>query len=149
MPHKDKDLRKAYHKEQNARNFDRIKEGKKAYAARTSEKRKEYKADYYIKNRDKSRASNLKRKHGLDRDGYAEMYSEQKGKCAICGIFLHPFYKKKADYREILHVDHCHKTGKVRGLLCVDCNLGLGRFNDNKNSLLNAIDYLVRRGGGV
>ena len=43
-----------------------------------------------------------------------------------------------------LVVDHCHKTGKIRGLICDSCNVGLGRFKDNIDNLKNAIKYLEK-----
>lgn len=60
------------------------------------------------------------------------MFSEQKGLCGIC--------KKGID--ESSHVDHCHSTGKVRGLLCRPCNSGLGLFSDSTRLLKSAITYL-------
>jgi len=63
---------------------------------------------------------------------YDEMLKEQDGKCKIC--------KQTTDKR--LSVDHCHKTGKIRGLLCFRCNSGLGMFKDNLDFLANAIEYL-------
>ena len=53
--------------------------------------------------------------------------------CQICG---------NIDYRRMLNIDHCHKTGKVRGLLCDSCNKALGLFKDNVESLNKAIEYL-------
>jgi protein-arginine kinase activator protein McsA len=61
------------------------------------------------------------------------MYALSDGKCNICN-------KKEKK----LHVDHCHKTKKVRGLLCGSCNKGLGLFKDDKESLLEAAEYLKR-----
>lgn len=66
---------------------------------------------------------------------YADMYNSQSGKCAICRISY------SLDSRD-LHVDHCHITGKIRGLLCLKCNLGLGKFYDNSDLLLAAASYL-------
>jgi hypothetical protein len=63
---------------------------------------------------------------------FKEMMIAQKSRCAICGA--------KKDYD--LCVDHCHKTGKIRGLLCRPCNVGLGQFKDNKKLLACAIRYL-------
>jgi hypothetical protein len=63
------------------------------------------------------------------------MLEEQDNKCAIC----------KSDnlmHRTKWHVDHCHETGKIRGLLCTLCNVGLGSFKDNKEFLKCAIEYL-------
>lgn len=71
---------------------------------------------------------------------YAEaLYNKQGGKCAICrsdGYALHG----KAEFK--LSLDHCHKTGKVRGFLCADCNRGLGLFRDSVASLRQAAAYL-------
>lgn len=73
------------------------------------------------------------RKYGMTLDGYRELSDSQNGKCAICGN----------DNGGIsLCIDHDHKTGKVRGLLCTLCNKGLGHFEDDKLLLLSAIDYL-------
>lgn len=66
---------------------------------------------------------------------YILLYSRQKGKCAICNISI------EKDNRST-HVDHDHKTGKVRGILCAPCNYGLGCFRDNSSFLKKAIDYL-------
>jgi hypothetical protein len=63
------------------------------------------------------------------------MLEEQEHKCAIC-------LTSDTDLDKLLSVDHCHTTGKIRGLLCNNCNLALGNFKDNLNSLENAIKYL-------
>lgn len=65
-------------------------------------------------------------------EDFARMYHGQKGCCAICGVET-----------PNLHVDHCHASGFVRGLLCQDCNIALGRFKDSRESLQRAIRYLV------
>jgi len=64
---------------------------------------------------------------------YREMILLQENKCGICNIKL----------TKVINIDHCHKTGIVRGILCRNCNLGLGFFNDNVDSLRRAINYLV------
>lgn len=67
------------------------------------------------------------------------MLAAQGGGCAICGVVPS---EQKAKYRSFLHVDHCHVTGRVRGLLCGEHNLLLGRFNDNPALLRLAAAYL-------
>lgn len=62
-----------------------------------------------------------------------EIYDKSNGKCAICG---------KVPGRRNLALDHDHSTGKIRGLLCTQCNAGLGMFKDNKELLKKAIEYL-------
>jgi Recombination endonuclease VII len=61
------------------------------------------------------------------------MLARQDGKCAIC----------KCEFTHTPFVDHCHITGKVRRLLCRDCNTGLGRFKDDPHRLLAALQYLL------
>jgi len=81
----------------------------------------------------------LKYKYGITEKQYNEMLSSQSFACAICGS------KKTKDERATkLVVDHCHATGKVRGLLCSACNKGIGLFEDSKEALLEAIKYLER-----
>lgn len=77
------------------------------------------------------------RQHGLTFKDYERMLKEQSGCCAIC-------LRDTPAPNLFFSVDHCHRTGKVRGLLCSMCNLGLGNFKDNRDSLQNAIDYLTR-----
>lgn len=62
------------------------------------------------------------------------MCAKQKNVCCIC--------KQKCNTRKTLSVDHDHKTGKIRGLLCVKCNTALGMLNDNIGTFENAINYL-------
>lgn len=66
---------------------------------------------------------------------FAEMLASQNGGCAICGA-------DRNKNGTALCVDHCHTSGKVRGLLCHNCNTGLGRFSDNTDLLRKAISYL-------
>lgn len=78
-------------------------------------------------------------KYGITTDDYDFMLEEQNGCCAICG--LHHTQHGKA-----LIVDHNHKTGKVRGLLCRNCNVGIGALGDSFTNLINAASYLRERG---
>lgn len=80
----------------------------------------------------------MKKNYGLTFEGYEEMLRKQNGVCKIC---LSPPPKQR---KKRLSVDHCHKTGRVRGLLCDSCNRGLGLFKDNPDLMLNAISYLAR-----
>jgi len=94
-----------------------------------SEKRKAYKRQWWAENRsrhlDRMKERARERNYGLTSDQFTRMFKDQDGRCAIC----------KADFASVrMHVDHDHHTGKVRALLCADCNLALGR---------------VERGGGV
>ena len=64
-----------------------------------------------------------------------ELHARQGGKCAICGTQYVLGLKRLA-------LDHCHETGRIRGLLCGSCNRGLGLFRDNPERLRKAIEYL-------
>lgn len=77
-----------------------------------------------------SRESNLKTNYGISLFDYNRMFEKQKGLCAICG------------QKKFLDVDHDHSTGKFRGLLCGNCNRGLGVFQESLPILLSACDYL-------
>ncbi len=74
------------------------------------------------------------RRYDLTHETYLQMLKEQDNKCAICGN----------SFTGSPYVDHCHTTGKVRGLLCSTCNTGLGGFKDDPTILENAIKYLTR-----
>ena len=73
--------------------------------------------------------------YGVTLEQWNEMFQAQGGRCAICGT--HQCSTKKS-----FSVDHCHKTGKVRGLLCQNCNTALGKFKDDEELLHSAIRYL-------
>lgn len=77
-------------------------------------------------------------KYGLKRGQFAEMLKNQNHKCAIQGC--------KITHRsgKGLVVDHCHKTGKVRALLCDGCNRGLGSFRENKKAMIGAAGYILK-----
>jgi hypothetical protein len=77
-----------------------------------------------------SREYHLRRRYGVGQAEFDEMLAEQGGVCAICG----------AD--DPKHVDHDHRTGWVRGILCFNCNGGLGQFRDSPEFLAGAITYL-------
>lgn len=64
-----------------------------------------------------------------------EMIWKQLGLCAICG-------KDIREGAKLVHIDHCHETGAIRGILCHNCNVGLGHFKDSVDRLQSAIDYL-------
>jgi hypothetical protein len=78
-------------------------------------------------------------KYGVTKEWYD--IEIQKG-CAICGTYLNESSPIK---RERGHIDHCHSTGKVRGVLCDLCNKGLGQFKDSIDNLENAIKYLKEK----
>jgi len=72
--------------------------------------------------------------YGITKEEFFNLLETQSYSCAICN----------SDINKSAHVDHCHATGKIRGLLCRHCNNGLGQFKDNIKFLQSAIDYLKR-----
>lgn len=83
---------------------------------------------------------NLKHNFNITEIEYNNLLKIQNNCCAICkSNFSHNHQNGKS---ASLAVDHCHDTGKIRGLLCSKCNLGLGQFKDNENFLIQAIEYL-------
>lgn len=91
---------------------------------------------FATKNPEKNHGYLTKGKYGIDHIGYAELLKEQNGVCKIC--------KELSKNKKRLAVDHCHVTGKVRGLLCDCCNRALGLLKDSTDVLLAAADYLKK-----
>lgn len=88
-----------------------------------------------------ARKAHLSYKYKLTLEEYDELLKEQNYCCAICGTNI-----KECDTGSGNHlaVDHCHSTGKVRGLLCTPCNILLGKAKDNVTILQAAINYLMK-----
>lgn len=92
----------------------------------------------------------LKANYGLTEQQYEEMFEAQQGCCAICfGELISRLDPARPQWRmrgaprnNVARVDHCHSTNVVRGLLCSNCNIGLGKFRDSKKNLLSAVGYL-------
>lgn len=94
----------------------------------------------YREDRAYSHERAVRKNYGLTANDYGAMLEAQGGTCAICGVSASDIvYKSKR-----LQVDHCHASGKVRGLLCAGCNRGLGSFKDDPELLRSAMKYLRR-----
>ncbi len=130
-----------------------IKQKKYRETPKSKVKRKEYhdkwksrNPEYYkLKYRElpkeiriKKRRKQLLDQYNLTEDQFNKMIISQNNLCAICN--------NPQTGNRLLAVDHCHKTGKVRGLLCTKCNNGIGNFNDNIEILNKAIHYLIKDG---
>ena len=87
--------------------------------------------------KEKSRDWHLKRKFGITQEDYKKILEEQNSLCAICGA---DHYKEKKG----LYVDHNHETGEIRGLLCNNCNCGIGYLKDDVKLLNKAIKYISK-----
>ena len=106
---------------------------KKYYQQHIKDKKK-YDRQYHQENREERRNCSLKRDYGINVVQYNLMFDAQSGCCAICKVHQSQLKKR-------LHVDHNHKTGKVRGLLCPRCNTKLGVVED-KDFLVKSKFYL-------
>lgn len=91
------------------------------------------------------RASYLQSRFGMSLENYESMHTSQEGLCAICRLPERLIDRRTGETRR-LAVDHCHATGKVRGLLCTHCNMALGQLRDSSALLLQAIQYLEKHG---
>ena len=139
---------KEYHKKEYQNNKETVDNRNKKYYEQHKEEVALYKQNWYKNNKkeirqkqkekynyDVNRKYSLKSNYGLTPDEYDKLFEMQEGRCAICKTPQEELPKR-------LHVDHDHKTGKIRGLLCQKCNHGLGQFNDNSSLLYEAIKYL-------
>lgn len=86
-----------------------------------------------LKCKENERLRGAVKKYGMTVEQFEDLFQKQGGKCAIC----------KLTSKRRLAIDHDHKTGRVRGLLCVTCNLGIGNFQDNPDTLVSAAAYLT------
>lgn len=96
--------------------------------------RKQYRIAH--SNFDRDQGYNLRKNYGISVEEFDALAESQNNMCAICGVGI-------PHGRGNWHVDHDHKTGKIRGLLCHHCNVGLGYFKDSMDNLNNAILYLA------
>ena len=119
-----------------AKNPEKSKEASRKYYHENKKDDPEYRAHMKVY----SREYRMKTKFGLTVEQVNEMAEAQGGKCAIC--CKRPRPKQVAYIESPWHVDHDHKTGKVRGLLCNRCNLMLGHVDDDVTILQTAIEYL-------
>ena len=119
------------------------------WANRESElaRNKAYYDVYYPKNRKRLKETRRNRRHGITQDWFDRQLKKQNNRCAICRCL----------FEKTPHIDHDHRCCPPerscdkcrRGILCEDCNLGLGRFKENIKALKRAIQYLRRHNGLV
>lgn len=115
----------AYQKAYREANKEKVSARQKTWSANLSAERK-------ARIKERRRKLSIKRRYGLAPERYEDVLSAQNGLCAICAS------------PGPLVVDHCHTTGRVRGLLCTLCNVGIGALLDSEANLLSAVAYLKR-----
>lgn len=126
--HKAKGLCKKHYQKQYAKqwkqdNKERTAKNQRKWAKKDYRKRKKHFLD-------KSWRQGLKKQFNFTVDDYQNIFIKQQGFCPICG-------KHQLELTRRLNVDHNHKTGKIRGLLCTWCNMNLGWYEKHKESILN------------
>jgi len=130
--------RRRYYEQNKALVAERARRWKRA----NPEKAKESARKYYARNRDKDCKKSLRLRYGITPEMYAAQLAAQNGVCALC------FQPPKGTVKtRRLWVDHCHTSGKVRGLLCPACNLALGKIWSDPVLLARAAAYVAA--GGV
>jgi hypothetical protein len=135
MPFKDEATRKAYHKKYHAKWYEENKDKRNAQIAEYEKtKPKEWRKAI-------GRKSNLKLRYNITPQEYETKLASQDYCCAICGKDVNDNIRRGKV--EPLYVDHCHKTNKLRDLLCHQCNSFLGHAKDNINILQKAVQYLL------
>jgi hypothetical protein len=104
--------------------------------------RRKYERESYHKHKHKNpyvyevdKDKKLKKAYGISYQEYLNILAIQQNSCAICGV-------DQEDVSRAFAVDHCHDTGKIRGLLCCNCNTGIGNLRDDIGLLERAIEYL-------
>jgi len=118
--------------------LDCAKANRKINYAKNPEKEKQKLNKYYSSNKEKFREYSRKALYGVSVEKHKEMQTQQGHMCQICKTH-------ESNLKRRLFVDHCHETGKVRGLLCQYCNTMLGNAKDNVLILQSAINYLANK----
>lgn len=141
-----KEKQKSQIKEWALKHPQRMKELSRQSEERNKTHRVAYKAAYYLAHKERilqnTWVNKIKRKYGLTPEQYEKILKDQNHECGICN-------RKETCSREFkFRVDHCHKTGKVRGLLCHKCNAGIGMLGDTLKAIEKAVLYLRRTENG-
>lgn len=105
------------------------------YRNDTKERYRKWCADNKDKCQQNRRRYDLKKLYGITLEAYNELSFKQNHRCAICGV-------EKSNLKNGLYVDHNHATGKARGLLCNNCNVGIGNLQEDVSILQKSIAYL-------
>ncbi len=140
-PEKTREYSKRYSKKLTPaqREAKRLKEAQ--WRERNPERALQNSLGWRSENRDKVRDLKLRIHYGIDLQDYGRMLESQNGVCAVCA---RPETQKQKGRVRALSVDHCHRTGKIRGLLCAGCNSGIGYFRDDPKIIASAIEYLSK-----
>ncbi len=134
MPHTNPEARAAYHKAYEAKRHGT----RNVYMTDWRKRHPEYGKDRPPRSHESMFSHRLRHRYGIAADDYDRMLAEQGGGCAMCGRTGYPSGRR-------LSVDHDHRTGTVRALLCQGCNVKVGHYEAGEFQLVEA--YLARFGG--
>lgn len=112
-----------------------IKTGSLSLEEQTYPRRHKHYAHLECGTREYNRAITLQNKYGISLKELEELYEQQDSSCAICK-------KSEEELGSRLHLDHCHSTGRIRGLLCGNCNKAIGLLSDDIDRINSAANYL-------
>lgn len=98
--------------------------------------------DINIDRKTYARDWSLKKKYGISLNDFNIILEKQNGKCTICNKLMEEPSSTRGQGLDVMALDHCHETGKIRSILCNACNKGLGMFNDDISLLENALKYI-------
>lgn len=160
MPYKDLEKRKEYSEEYRKNNKEKFSEYDKKYRDKNLEKERERGKKYYCINKEKllrkrreylsnpeikerDRWRRIKKKYGITKEEWERIYQEQDGRCYLCQRTEKQIKKSKSKY---MVVDHNHKTGDIRGILCSFCNRTvLTVIRENADFAIRLSTYLTRK----
>ena len=117
-----------------------FKQARREASRRWKENHSDYDAAYYQKNKEQHQNQRLRSIYGITLAIYERMFAAQGGKCAICNNSEVRTHSKTKQVMR-LSVDHCHSSGKIRGLLCHRCNLFVG-FLEEGDYYIEATHYI-------
>ena len=131
----------AYNKEYYEKHKDEYLQRSKEQRRDKKEEIKIYLHEYYITNPEKimsnSRKHHLRKAYNMTEGDYEALLEKQKHRCASCSV-------TQIEINAKLVIDHCHSSGRIRGLLCRECNLGIGGLGDNLKGVLQGALYLAQ-----
>jgi len=130
-----KEERRAYSRQWQRDNSERLREYKKQWSKNNPKKVEKYRKEWYKDNSIYYKKWHIKNKYNLSYENWQMMWDNQDSKCAIC---KEPFTNPSSAF-----VDHNHKTGNIRGLLCFKCNFAIGFLRDDPKLTAEVIEYLL------
>jgi len=119
------------------RRAEKLKASRQRYL-RNIDQRRKYARDWYRWHSERNLECKIRKKFGITFEQKRAILTAQGGTCAICK-------GDNSNSKRDWHIDHCHKSGVVRGILCHGCNTALGSFKDSPEILAAAIEYLCRQ----